>query len=171
MFPTIFMIAFEARKISGLSCTNWISSHASRKITRTCFPVFQIRLLAYATLARIHFPKIFRESWKTKREKKTNLIEKAHRICFNIFLRISLRSASCYEVVPYRKENAPDTCYAGAVAYGNAVHHLASRRKLYILWFLERRSRFHALTAKSNFSRYNDGISNAIINNDTAINC
>jgi len=128
--------------------------------------MFQNRLSAHATLARVHFSKIFRESWKTKRKEKTNLVEEACKICLNIIFPGQLATGWLL-VVPYRKENAPDTCYAGAVAYGNAVHHLASSTKT--SHFVIFRTTFHALSAKSNFSKYNDGISNAIINN-AAIN-
>lgn len=134
MCPSTLTITFEARGIfESPSYANWVSLYAFRDVARTRVPVFSNRLFGHAALAWIHFLEIFRDSWKTGRRKETiwrlgqpdNLT--IEQTCFSALLISSRSSTLCYELVPYRKENAPDACYASAVTYGNAVHHFAGR--------------------------------------------
>lgn len=127
-FSLILTITFKARGIleSPLRM-NWASFHASWRIMRTYSSVFLHRLPTHAALTRIHFSKILRKSWETK-EKRNNLIEETYS---NKYVSAhSHRSVSTHEyqeLVPYRKEDAPDACYASAVAYSNTVHHRFAR--------------------------------------------
>lgn len=102
-------------------------SHASRNVARKRSPTppNRLRSSAHATLARVRSTKVAREFRETEEREKER--EKRARV-FSFIVSFSSPATAnhdCHhELVPYRKEDAPDARYASAVAYGNAVHHL-----------------------------------------------